>query len=219
MAVLSLRWVAPLASGLLLLVVCGTGLWVLRERLAARVYEGRLRALAEEYGELRERYNEAVMRTAVTELYVRGEQLSVRIRTAAGIIRTIPVPCDPSREIYVDYVVCDGRLWIRRVFDSGTPPEKATVIDPAWAHLDWSNRELAYGKAVYRQLAEGAWVVTVTGNGSLGLVPATAPEGDTELVAAPDVKDFRKAVESAREEAAEVGLIEVVKHLFGGGNG
>jgi hypothetical protein len=105
----------------------------------------------------------------VTELVVEDGRLSVAIRDAGGAIRTIETPFDPSREIYVDFVVLDGRLWIRRVFDDRTPPEQGVLVDPALAEIDWSEERAAYGKATYRALGPGRWIVSVTGDGSLGL--------------------------------------------------
>ena len=66
----------------------------------------------------------------------------------------IPTALGPAAEIYVDYVVRDGRLWIRRVFDSETPPATAVVVDPALADIEWSAEGEAYGKAAYRALGE-----------------------------------------------------------------
>ena len=94
----------------------------LRADVEAEVYRDRLRALAEEYESLRGTYNEAVRRTAVTELLVHDGRLRVRVRSVAGVLREIETPFDPRQEVYVDYVVMDGRLWIRRVFDAWTPP-------------------------------------------------------------------------------------------------
>lgn len=138
---------------------------------------------------LREQYNQAVTRTAVTELHVRDGRLSVVVRTIDGDEKRIDTPYDPSGEIYVDYVVMRGRLWIRRVFDARTPPEQALVIDPSLGTLDWDDTELAHGKAVYRRLDEGAWIITVTGDGSLGLARCD-DHTDYELAGPPVVRQY-----------------------------
>lgn len=213
-AFLSFKWVVPVLVVILFLFFMGLGVTVLKARLSAEIYQNRLSALAEEYSDLRERYNAAIMRTAITELVVDQGKLSVRIKSSAGVIKTIPVPCDPTAEIYVDYIIQDGRLWIRRVFDARTPPDQATIIDPAWAHLDWDDEKLDHGKAVYRQLDEGCWTITVTGNGSLGLVKTKTLSADQELVIPPPMEDFQKSLKSAHDEAEEVGLADVLKHLF-----
>ncbi|MBX3322357.1 MAG: hypothetical protein KF757_05150 [Phycisphaeraceae bacterium] len=166
-AVLGYGSVALLGLGASLL-----GYQLLRADLAESVYRARLENLASEYETLRSTYNEAVKRTAVTELIVREGKLSVRIRNAGGVIEEIATPYDPKREIFVDYAIVDGRLWIRRVFDVLTPPARGVLIDPALAEIDWEQDHALYGKAVYRSLDEGRWVVTVSGDGSLGLMRA-----------------------------------------------
>ena len=69
-----------------------------------------LESLARDYSALRETYNEAVRKSVVTELLVKNGTLCVVVRNAAGERETIETPFDPSREIYVDYVLVDGRL-------------------------------------------------------------------------------------------------------------
>jgi len=44
--------------------------------------------------------------------------------------REFPTACRPDREVYADYVVLDGRLWIRRVFDAATAPEAGDADRP-----------------------------------------------------------------------------------------
>ena len=174
---------------LVVVVIVGIlGYRLVAKNVEARVYRARLQELESDYGILRARYNEAVRATAVTELVVENGELRVSIRTAAGEIETIRTPYDPSNEIYVDFVVLDGRLWIRRIFDDRTPPAEGIAIDPALAEIEWPQRpDEQYGKAAYRQLSEGRWVVTVTGDGSLGLAPA----GDrVELTAPPRVRRY-----------------------------
>jgi hypothetical protein len=187
----------------------------MRADIAAEVYRERLEALASDYESVRASYNQAVKRTAVNELIVRNGKVSVRVRTAAGVLKEIETPYDPSKEIYVDYVVVDGRLWLRRVFDSATAPGAAMVIDPALADIDWKSPSAKEGKAVYRRLGEGRWVVTVTGDGSLGLARA---EGDVEtpLTPAPEVKDYGQIEKEAEKEIGSIGAGEVWRRLVSG---
>jgi hypothetical protein len=180
--------------------------------LAAEVYRARLAELAADNEALRRVYNEAVSRTAVTELRVEDGKLSVVIRTAEGELEVLPAPYDPSTEIYVDFVVVDGRLWIRRVFDSSTPPEQGMVIDPRFAHVDWNTEAASHGKAAYRSLSEGSWVVDVSGDGSLGLARR---EGDEPLALSPPppVREY-EPVESVVDDAlAEIGPAEALRVL------
>src|SRR5690606_19499101 len=118
------RWLTT--SLLVLLTVAGAmvGYRLVESKITADIYRDRLVTLSEDYETLRRTYNEAVRRTAVTELLVEGDTVCVVIRTAAGVLRKIATPYSPDSEVYVDYVVVDGRLWIRRVFDAHTPPEQ-----------------------------------------------------------------------------------------------
>ena len=188
------------------------GYQLLRTGQAADVYRARLEETVQDYEVLRGQYNQAVRRTAVTELVVEDGKVSVAIRDAGGSIRTIETPFDPSREIYVDFVVLDGRLWIRRVFDDRTPPEQAVLIDPTLAEIDWSEAQAAYGKAAYRALGPGRWVVSVTGDGSLGLT--RGQEGaPAELAAPPAVREY-EPIESALANALrDLGPAEVLRAL------
>ena len=96
---------------------------------------------------------------------------------------------------------------IRRVFDAKTPPEKGLIIDPAMANVSWKDQpEPAVGKAVYRSLSDGRWVVTVTGEGALGLVKA---EGSPELVVGPQVQEHKTITEDAAKEAQAVTPVDV----------
>lgn len=213
--------------GLFVLLTGGAGFVgyrALRADVVASVYRQRLHELAGEYETLRTRYNEAVRRTAVTELVVNQGHLCVRVRDVDGVVKTFDTPFDPSGEIYCDYVVRDGRVWIRRVFDGQTPPVKGVVIDPRWAEVDWSQSsdqdEQAVGKAVYRALSDGRWVVTVTGDGSLGLRRVgdadSALTDDLGLARGPEVKRFEEIEARARAEAESIGWREVWGALWGG---
>lgn len=186
---------------------------LMRAQVAGDVYLERLTQMQAEYEGLRLAYNEAVRRTAVTELVVADGKVSVAVRDASGAVRTIDTPFSPEHEIYVDYVVVEGRLWIRRVFDEKTPPDRAVVIDPALAHVDWDASNVAHGKAAYRRLGEGRWVVTVTGDGSLGL--ARAPEEPVRLVAAPSLRDYAPIEAEARAAADDLTPLDVLRHALG----
>lgn len=186
-----------------------------RAQVEAEVYRDRLAAAGEQYESLRTRYNRAVSRTAVTELRVHDGRVDVVVKNAAGEVEVIPTSLDPNREVYVDYVVLDGRLWIRRVFDSATPPDQGQTIDSRLVNIDWDEKHLVYGKATYRRLAEGRWVVTVTGDGSLGL--ARRDEADTQpvdLATAPPVADF-DAEEEAMAAGDAIGAREVLQRVLG----
>jgi hypothetical protein len=177
-----------------------------------KVIRLRLEALSRDHALLRERYDAAVRRTAVTELRVHEGALKVAIRDAAGRERLFDTPFDPADEIYVDYAILDGRLWIRRIFDSATPPRQALVIDPELVDVDWSREPSSYGKAAYRALGEGRWVVSVSGDGSLGL--ARVGEGEApELVPPPPVRRFEPVDQAVDDQLGAIGPGEALRVL------
>ena len=182
---------------------------LLEASLAAEVYRERLGELAADYEQLRGRYNEAVRRTAVTELLVEDGELTVVIRTADGELQALASSLDPSKEIYVDYVVHDGRLWIRRLFDEDTPPGQGMLIDPRFLSVDWEVSGNNHGKAAYRSLGEGRWVVDVTGDGSLGLA-RREPEERVRLEPPPPVRRY-DPIGTAVEDA--LGAIQPLEAL------
>lgn len=195
------------------------GVMLLRaERSQARseLYQARLRELATRYTELADVYNAAVRKTAVTELVVSEGKLTVRVRTADGVLMDVETPYNPASEIYVDYAVLDGRVWIRRVFDEHTPPSEATVIDPKLADIDWDLEGLKLGKAVYRSLSDGRWVVSVSGNGSLGLTRLADGVSDAQLIHAPTVVEFEQIEAQVDEAIEKISAGQLLARVFGG---
>ncbi|MBK7403773.1 MAG: hypothetical protein IPJ41_03850 [Phycisphaerales bacterium] len=193
---------------------CLLGYQFLRAGAAAEIYRQRLTQLADEYEGLRVTYNRAVQRTAVTELSVRDGKLTVLVVTDGGLLREVPTPYDPMGEIYVDYIVREGRLWIRRVFDGNTPPSQGVVIDPNLEAVAWGEESggAKVGKAVYRALGEGRWIVSVTGDGSLGLV-RSEEKSAAKLHPAPEVTDFATVTVEADQDVRSIGLTDVWDRL------
>lgn len=206
--VLSLSAATALGVGAALL-----GYHLIRAGITEAVYRERLEDVAGRYETLREQFNAAVRRTAVTELVVQDNHLTVRIRNAGGTIRDIPTDYDPRREIYVDYAIVDGRLWIRRVFDALTPPSNALVIDPELAGIDWAEDRATFGKAVYRSLGEGRWVVSASGDGSLGLRLVDANES-VLLVEPPRLGTFKEMDSELKGEIANIGPADIWRELW-----
>lgn len=209
-----------MALGVLCVGVGLMGYRFVRADIESQVYRERLRDLTAEYESLRSNYNHAVRRTAVTELVVEDGRLNVRIREADGSERIIPTPFDPAGEIYADYIVRDGRIWIRRVFDEITPPSKGILIDPDLIDVPWGEQPTlgpgpTLGKAVYRSLGEGRWVVTVTGDGSLGLRRAPLDQ-PAFLEPAPPLRDFEEMEREAREQTENISWSDVWRAFVGG---
>lgn len=210
------RTLIAISLVLLAVIAVGFGVRLVRNDISLAQYRERLEQLSDDYETLRATYNDAVRRTAITELHVNRGQLCVRVRTVEGVNRTIETPFDPSEEIFVDYVIADGRVWIRRLYDANTAPANALVIDPAFAEMDWDDSETNVGKAIYRSLSEGRWVVTVTGDGSLGLAKAEDPSERAELVTAPEVRRYDAIEDEVNAELRRITPGDVWRALIGG---
>lgn len=191
------------------------GYQLLRADLAAQVYRDRLEGLAGEYEQLRGQFNEVVAKTAVTELVVKDNAVTVRIASAAGTVETIETPFTAEGELHVDYVVIDGRLLIRRLYDESTPPSEAMVIDPALAEIDWDAPGARFGTTIYRTVGEGRWVISVSANGALDL--ARAGDADViELTDAPPVREYDELHAEAKAKIDGIGPDEVFRRLIFG---
>lgn len=191
------------------------GYRLVQSQIAAQVYRQRLTKLNADYDQLRQRYNQVVVKTAATLLLVHHGKLTVVVRDADGTVKKIPTPYDPSHEIYVDYIVKDGRLWIRRVFDDRTAPNKGTLINPRLGAIKWGP-SAPHGKAVYRALSPGVWEVTVTGNGSLGLHRCATCDASA-LVAQPPVRSYKPLKKDHPLPSLHIGPGQVFAHLLGEG--
>ena len=191
----------------------------------ARVYRDRLAQVAGEYRALQENYNEAVRRTAMTELIAHEGELWVRVRSSAGDIAVMRTPFDPSKEVFADFVVLDGRIWIRRVYDQSTSPEEGFIVDDALGPVTWADERVEVGKAVYRPLTDGRWLVEVTGSGALGLsrigdVPAGGPEAlraemEPDLARGARVRNFEQWLEEVDADTRDIGFGDVIEALLG----
>ncbi len=190
------------------------GYQLLRNGVAADVYHDRLVELNDDHNQLIQQYNQAVTRTAVTELLVENGTVCVNVRTADGQLETHPIDANPAHPIYVDYVVKDSRLLIRRVFDSQSVPDDAGVINSALLKLDWTDPTIKHGQAIYRKLTDGRWIVTVSGDGSLALAKVE-PDVEVELLPAPKIDDF-DPVEATQEAIKQITPADVFGRFFGG---
>jgi len=210
------KWIERALGLALLCVIAAVAYRWASAKVEVDVYRDRLAGLSSEYESLRSMYNQAVRKTAVTELIVRGGRLSLAIRTIEGVDRVIDTPFDPAQEIYCDYVVLGDRLWIRRVYDDLTAPRKALLIDDHLEYVNWNDPAARHGNAVYRSLSEGRWVVTVTGSGALALtkVDENAP---LTLSAPPPVRDYGQLEKQIGDSMTRVTVGDVVKRLFAGG--
>ncbi len=190
------------------------GLRFAKADAANSVYKSRLRDLSGEYETLRAQYNTAVRQTAVTELLVKDRSVTVQVRTIEGTVETIPTSADADKEVYVDFALLDGRLWIRRVFDADTPPSQASVINPKLASIDWEQQNALVGQAVYRHLSEGRWVVNASGDGALALTKV--PEDQIiSLAPPPEIGSFDEIQSQVDERIDKVSWRDVFAAVLG----
>lgn len=195
-------------------VVAMVGLRFAKADAANAIYKSRLQDLSSEYETLRTHYNSAVRQTAVTELVVRDRSVTVQVRTIEGTVETIETDANADKEIYVDFALIEGRLWIRRVFDADTPPSQATLINPKLAQIDWDQENALVGQAVYRQLGEGRWVVNTSGDGALALT--RVPEDQiVNLAPPPEIGNFDEIQSEVSEEIDKVSWRDVFAAVLG----
>lgn len=196
-------------------------IWLLyrftKSQVEADLYKDKLTSLRADYESLRTDFNKAVKKTAVTELMVEGDgSIHVVFVNLDGSECTVATPFKMGSEIYVDFIVVDGRLMLRRVFDENTRPKEALLIDPALQKVDWQSGKAQRGSAIYAQLnKQGRWVVSVTGNGSLEIVHRAPAAQRNPLIAAPAVKEFPQIDKELNEKFDEIGFGDVFDALFG----
>jgi len=147
------------------------------------------------------------------ELLVEHGSVCVVVRTIDGKQRKVTTPYAAGTQVYVEYVVIDGRLLIRRVFDDKTAPQKGVVIDPQLVEIDWDSPKVRVSKAVSRRLDAGRWIVSVTGDGSLGLTKTDKP---VELVPHPEIGEFEPSTRRPAKDIDAVGPADVLRHTVTG---
>ncbi|MCA9519896.1 MAG: hypothetical protein KC609_02945, partial [Myxococcales bacterium] len=77
----------------------------------------------------------------------------------------------------------------------------------------WSAEGASHGKAAYRALEPGRWVVDVTGDGSLGLARRD-DEGPVRLAPAPPVRDFEPIEDEVGERLGSIRPGEAIDALM-----
>lgn len=183
--------------------------------LAKDIYRDRLVQAQADYQYLARQYNQAITPRPVTELLVADGNVCVIVRKGEETVE-VPTPFNGyTSEIFVDYAYIDGRLLIRRVFDENTAANspQAVMIDPELVGVKWDAPGAEHGKIIYRnRMSDGRWVITVTGDGSLGL-KKVADDAPVELVDRPYLREFEPVQEQADQDAGAIGIGEVWRHL------
>lgn len=184
--------------------------------VAQDIYRDRLTSLQSDYQQLAEQYNQAITPRPVTELLVEDGTVCVVVRRGDGELVRVPTTFNAwEDELFVDYALVGGRLLIRRVFDEHTAArsEQAVVIDPELVEVDWEDPTIPFGKAIYRsRMADGRWIISVTGDGSLGL-KQIAEDSQITLAKQPEIKKFEPVDERADEAVGQIGVGDVWEYL------
>ncbi len=207
--------VLPLSVVVLVIAALAGYQWA-KASVAQAIYRDRLTRLQSDYRALAEQYNQAITPRPVTELLVEDGTVCVIVRKGDGELVRVPTTFNAwEDELFVDYALVDGRLLIRRVFDEHTAArsDKAVVIDPDLVEVDWEDPAIPFGKAIYRsRMADGRWIISVTGDGSLGL-KQISDDTSVTLATQPEVKKYEPVDERADEAVDRIGVLDVWRHV------
>lgn len=183
--------------------------------VAKDIYRDRLAGLQADYQHLAEQYNQAITPRPVTELLVENQKICVLVRKGDGELVRVPTPFNGwENDVYVDYVLADGRLLIRRVFEikNGQDTSKPVQVDADLVEVQWGDA-VPFGKAIYRsRMEDGRWVVSVTGDGSLTL-KRVGDDEPVELATQPRIEKFDPVDERADEAVQRISIGDVWEHL------
>lgn len=183
--------------------------------VAQDIYRDRLTSLQADYQQLAKQYNQAITPRPVTELLVEDQKVCVLVRKGNGELVRVPTPFNGwQNDVYVDYVLADGRLLIRRVFEikNGQDTSKPVQVDSDLVEVQWGDA-VPFGKAIYRsKMQDGRWVVSVTGDGSLTL-KRIGDDEPVELETQPKVNEYDPIDERADEAVQRIGVGDVWKYL------
>ncbi len=190
----------------------------MRSNIAADLYRDRLREAVKKNEALRQTFNEAVKKTIVTELLVQDdESICVVFVSADNTERVVPTPFRMGAVVYVDFIVLDNRVFLRRVYDEDTKPSEALFIDPQMQTIDWKKVDDLQGNAPFARLnKKGRWTVSVTGNNALQLTKADDTARRQPLTYAPTVKDYDEIEKEMEARIEEIGVGDVIRSIFGG---
>ena len=189
-----------------------------RSSVAQDIYRDRLVLLQGDYRDLVKRYNQAVTPRPVTELLVEDGIVCLAVRKGDGELVRVPTDFNiRENQVYVDFLIVDQRLLIRRAFEfhpvNAVPPDKVVNIDPQLLEVDWKSGRVPYGKALSCSgLEDGRYIVSVTGGGSLGLKQV----GDDEAIVLqthPPISEFEAVDVKATEDVEAIGVGDVWRHL------
>ncbi len=212
------KWIVlPLTLAILGLATLAGYQWA-KASVAQDIYRDRLSHLQQDYQQLATQYNQAVTPRPVTELLVEEGIVCLAVRKGDGQVVRIPTTFNVRlNRVYVDYLLVDQRLMIFRAFEFNTvnavPPDKVVTIDPALLDLEGDLERVPFGKSLScRNLPDGRYLISVTGDGSLGLKPVSADE-PIQLTTHPPIKEFAPVDEQAHDEVESITFGDVWRSL------
>ena len=189
-----------------------------RSNIAADFYRDRLREEVKKHEALRQTFNEVVRKTVVTELVVNDDDsVCVVFIDGNNQEKVVPTKFKKGAVVYVDFMVNDGKLFLRRLFDHKTAPADGLVIDPLaqTVNEDESERE-EFGSAPYARLNQkGRWVVNATQNGALELKKADDSAPRRPIVRDLPVRDYKEIEKEINTQVDEIGPKDVWQSLIG----
>lgn len=188
-----------------------------RSTIAADFYRDRFHDELRRNEALRQSFNEVVRKNVVTELVV-NEDDSVCVVFVDGNNeeKIVPTPFKKGAVVYVDFMMNDGRLYLRRLFDEKTAPADALVIDPQLQTVKTQPDSELFGNAPYARLNQrGRWVVNATHNGALELKKADDTAPREPIVRNLQVRDYKEIERDVNSKADEIGPQDVLNSLFG----
>lgn len=201
-----------------LLVAAFAGYQWARSNVAQDIYRDRLIGLQDDYRALAQRYNQAVTPRPVTELLVEDGIVCLGVRKGDGELVRIPTDFDVRQnQVYVDYLIVDQRLLIRRAFEfhpvNAVPADKVVYVDQELLDIEWDPERIPYGKALScRGLEDGRYIISVTGDGSLGM-KQIALDAAITLQTHPPLEEFHPVDEQTKSDIAAIGIGDVWKHM------
>ncbi len=229
-----MRKISTILNVALLAAIAFAGYYLIKSHVEADIYREKFEKVSADYEKMRTTYNEAVKKTAVTELLVNEDgSVCVVFVTLDGQEKILPTQFKMGNELFVDYVTIDDRTYFRRVFDQKTTPENALYIDPKLQEVEWksageepnalphpNHSQVTDGVISYVKLSNpGRWEVTITGDGKPDIRKKDKNEPPSALVPSVQVRDYSQIEKEVKDQIEGISFSDVMSRLFGGGDG
>lgn len=179
-------------------------------------YEQKLKTVITQYNRLLDTFNTVVDKTIITEIKVEDGNVFAIIRNYHRLRKKIPLKVSLKYPVYVDYIIKDNSIILRRVFDAVTPPSKAHNI-VSNLDVNWDDKSFKYGKAIYKKFStnkNAIYQITVTGNGSLGIEQNTNTNYSYATNARFEFKVYEPMTNKMSISNINVGFNDVIGEFF-----